>query len=309
MGGHHPGIRSADWLGVPGRTRITGSGIILEEMQDGMARKQANYHKGLLKRALIKSAEITRYAVKGRQPDPNKVVLSTEGEVACLDKGVTTWKLDLGKKRVIAPASVEPPHVAVDAEWYTTQQALEKGIRVVHGGSANSFGGMGALLVPDGFRIPTVTATPENVRHYGLQLIGNGETFAASSRQYPIVMMRYDYTQDYKRDFLMQRHGGGGIFVETHDFPHVHVPLSEACGGYIVIGKRLYDGGYHFTAFRIPYGYALYTPSNTIHGDGTLVGEYALTVGDSAMVTADTVLVYNQNTLAMARGVVPDWKG
>ncbi len=273
-----------------------------------MNKKQASYKKGLLKRTLIKCSELTRYAVKGRQIDKHKVVLSTHGEVAFFDKGVTTWKLNLAKKRVVGKAVLETPRVVVKAEWYNTQQALEKGIRVVHGGSANTFGGMGALLVPHGFKIPTVTATVENVRHYGLQLIRNGEIFDVVSANFQIVMMRYDYTKDYKKDFLMRRYGGGGVFVETHDFPHVHVPLSESCGGYIVIGKRVSDGDYHFTAFEIPYGYALYTPSNTIHGDGTLVGEYALTVGDSAMVTADTVLIYSERTLAMARGIVPDWK-
>ncbi|MEJ2425565.1 MAG: hypothetical protein P8101_14095 [Candidatus Thiodiazotropha sp.] len=273
-----------------------------------MKKKREIYKNGLLKKTLIKDSELIRYAVKGRQVDKHKVVLSTHGEVAFFDKGVTTWKLDLARKRVVGKVVLDTPHVVVDAEWNNTQQALEKGIRVVHGSGANTFGGMGALLVPDGFKIPVVTATAENVRHYGLQLIKNGEAFAVVSAQFQIVMMRYDYTKDYKKDFLMRRYGGGGVFVETHDFPHVHVPLSESCGGYIVIGKRNSDGDYHFTAFVIPYGYALYTPSNTIHGDGTLVGEYALTVGDSAMVTADTVLMYNKRTLAMARGVVPAWK-
>ncbi len=270
--------------------------------------KRSKHTQGLLQQALVKSAEITRYAVKGKQPGKEKVVLSTQGEVAFVGKGVTGWRLDLDKRRVLQAAPVDVPHVVVKAEWYNTQQALERDIKVVHGGSANTFGGMGALLVPDGFTIPTVTATAENVKHYGLRLIENGEHFAADSPVCEIVMMRYDYTRDYKRDFLMRKHGGGGVFVETHAFPHIHIPLSEACGGYIVIGKSVSHGNFHFTAFRIPYGFALYTPANTIHGDGTLVGEYALTVADSALITADTVLIYNRRTHKMARRVVPDWK-
>jgi hypothetical protein len=35
-------------------------------MMETMDRKQAGYKKGLLKKTLIKSAELTRYAVKGR---------------------------------------------------------------------------------------------------------------------------------------------------------------------------------------------------------------------------------------------------
>lgn len=264
--------------------------------------------RSLLEQAIIKSVELTRYAVKGRKPDKDHPVMTTHGEVAFFDKGVTNWRLDLSRRKPLLQAKTDTPHVEVKAEWLDTQGALEKGIKVVHGGSANTFGGMGALLVPDGFSIPTVTATEENVRHYGLQLIPNMQDFAVSSDEFQIVMMRYDYGKDYKKEFLMKKYGGGGIFVETHNFPHIHVPLSKACGGYIVIGKQIDDARYNFTAFRIPYGYALYTPSYTIHGDGTLVGEYALTVADSAMCHADTVLMYNKNTLCMARKVVPDWK-
>ena len=42
---------------------------------------------------------------------------------------------------------------------------------------------------------------------------------------------------------------------------------------------------------------------------GTLIGEYGLTVADPSMISADTVLIYNENTKRMARDVVPDWKG
>jgi len=270
--------------------------------------KKPPYKKGLLERAVVESVELTRYAIKDGKPDKDKPVMTTDGEVAFFDKGVTNWKLNLAKAKPVAKAGTDTPHVHVRAEWLDTQQALEKGVKVVFGGSANSFGSMGALLVPDGFAIPTVMASKENVRHYGLQLIDDKEVFAVSSPEYQIVMMRYDYGKDYKKDFLMQKHGGGGIFVETHDFPHIHVPTTEDCGGYIVIGKQVAEREFHFTAFQIPYGHALYTPAYTIHGDGTLVGEYALTVADSAFVHANTVLIYNENTLSMARKVVPDWK-
>ncbi|PIW44502.1 MAG: hypothetical protein COW18_12855 [Zetaproteobacteria bacterium CG12_big_fil_rev_8_21_14_0_65_54_13] len=270
--------------------------------------KKPEYQKGLLEKAVVASVQITRYAVKGQHENKHKVVLSTDGEIAFVEKGVTNWKLDLAAKRAIALNQIDTPHVTVKARWYTTQEALEKGIEVVYGGSANTFGSLGALLVPDGFNIPTVMATAENVKYYGLQLIANGEDFAISSDQFQIAMMKYDYSGDYKKDFLMQKYGGGGLFVETHNFPHIHIPLHETCGGYIVIGKQVSAKLFNFTAFQIPYGFALYTPSYTIHGDGTLVGEYGLTVADSAMASADTVLIYNKDRLAMARNVVPNWK-
>lgn len=270
--------------------------------------KAGKRYKDLLRDVIIKSVMLTRYAVKKGEPDKDKPVMTTGRNVAFIEKGVSNWHFDVAKRDSFVPSSVEPPMIRVKAQWLTAQQALEAGIKVVSGGSANVFGVMGTLLVPDAFRIPTVTATPENVRYYGLQLIESGHDFAVTSPQYQTALMEYDYTKDYKKDFLMQKFGGGGIFVETHDFPHIHYPTSESCGGYIVIGKQLDAEEFSFTAFRIPYGYALYTPSYTIHGDGTLVGVYALTVADGGLASADTVLMYNENTLEMARSVVPDWK-
>lgn len=264
-------------------------------------------HKHLLRETVVRSVHITRYAVKRGKPDPDKPVLTTGRNLAFIDQGVSSWRFDIDLPNGIVPSPLVPPRVSVRADWYSAQQALEKGIKVVSGGDANTFGGMGALLVPKDFRIPTVTATRDNVQFYGLQLIDTGNDFSVVSARTPIALMQYDYTADYKSDFLMKTQGGGGIFVETHDFPHIHIPTSPACGGYIVIGKPVSAGEFCFTAFRIPYGTALYTPSGTIHGDGTLVGEYALTVADPALITADTVLIYNRETLKMAHGVVPDW--
>jgi hypothetical protein len=273
-----------------------------------MASKKNKPGNDLLRKAVIKSVELTRYAVKDGKPDKNKPVMTTGRCVEFIEKSVTSWKLDITKKNMLTPSRIKPDHAKVKADWYTAQDALEAGIRVVSGSTANVFGAMGTLLVPDGFRIPTVMATKENVTYYGLQLIESGDSFGVDTYRYPIALMEYDYTKDYKKDFLMREHGGGGIFVETHDFPHIHIPTSKDCGGYIVIGKQVDGDEYHFTAFQIPYGHALYTPSYTIHGDGTLVGIYALTVADSAITPSDTVLVYNRNTLKMARDVVPDWK-
>ncbi|WP_299197149.1 hypothetical protein [uncultured Amphritea sp.] len=262
--------------------------------------------KSLLEETIVKSAELTRYAVKDGEPDTSKVVMSTDGEIAFVEKGVTNWVIDIASQQAISASQPDTPHVAVNARWYTAQESLEAGIEVFYGGSANNFGSMGTLLVPDGFAIPTVTATRANVKYYGLSLIETGEHFSISSGRYQTAMMRYEYGKDYKKEFLMQTAGGGGIFVETHDFPHVHIPLFDTCGGYIVIGKKV-ECEYHFTAFRIPFGYGLITPSGTIHGDGTLVGEYGLTVADSALASADTVLIYNENSMSMAQGIVPDW--
>lgn len=264
------------------------------------------FEQTLYNDAIIDSVAITRYAVKDGQPDKAKPALTTDAAMAFIEEGASNWTIDNTANTGIKPYSDLPPLVAVNAKWYDTTEALKENIRVISGGSANVFGSSGALLVPDGFKIPGVVATPENVRYYGLQLIKNGDVLTVHSDQVDIVMMKYDYTKIYRKEFLMKEHGGGGIFVEYHNFPHIHIPLSADCGGYIVIGKLIDQNKYHFTAYQIPYGYALYTPANTIHGDGTLVGEYGLALADSNMISANTVIIYNEKTKTMATGVVPE---
>jgi microcystin-dependent protein len=266
--------------------------------------KKKKPDSSLLRKAVIKSVELTRYAVRNGKPDKSKPVMTTGRCVEFIEKSVTNWKLDVTRKNMLTPSRIKPDHAKVKADWFTAQDALEAGIRVVSGGSANVFGAMGALLVPDGFRIPTVMATKENVKYYGLDLIESGSTFSIASGKCPVALMQFNFSGSYQKEFLMSKYGGGGVFVETHDFPHIHIPTSKDCGGYIVIGKHIGHDEYHFTAFQIPYKHALYTPSKTIHGDGTLVGGYAVAVADSRQIKADTVLLYNRNTLEMARKVV-----
>lgn len=260
------------------------------------------FKRTLLRDTVIESADITRYAIKDGK-STNEVAMSTDAAMAYVDRGTSTWRIDKESENGIVES--KPETARVTADWFTATDALRAGIKVVSGSSANTFGSMGALLVPDGFKIPGVEASPENVRYYGLSLIKDGNEITVKSPECDIIMMKYDYTSIYREEFLMKKEGGGGVFVETHNFPHIHMPLNEKCEGYIVIGKKISEREFDFTAFKIPFGYALYTPPNTIHGDGTLVGEYGLTVADPAMAGSDTVLIYNKSTLSMAKGIVP----
>ena len=265
------------------------------------------YKKTLLTDAMTESLQLTRYGIKDGKPDKEKVAMSTDAGMAFIEQGVTNWTIDNKSKTGLKPFDTSTNHVYVKATWLNSTQALKENVHVISGSSGNVFGSMGALLVPDDFKIPTLLATAENVKHYGLELVNAGEVLTVHSEEVDIMMMEYDYTEIYKKDFLMKEHGGGGIFVEHHNFPHIHIPMEEDCGGYIVIGKEIDKGEFHFTAFQIPYGSALLTPANTIHGDGTLVGKYGLALADSNMISADTVLMYNENSKTMAKGIVPDW--
>jgi hypothetical protein len=261
-------------------------------------------------RDLFERIIISRFSLR----DASDEVLSTDGGLAYIPTGASKWRLALDETAVLAHASGDvdpatttstvPDSIVVTAGWYQPDAARAANIKIEAGGNANVFHGLGAVLVPDGFHIPIVVATPENVGHYGLTLIKRGDTFLLQSEEFDLLVARYTYGENYRRDFLIEARGGGGYFVETHNFPHLHVPLSPDCGGYITIGKRESQDAYQFTAFQIPYGYALHTPANTIHGDGTIVGDHAISVATTS-AEADTVLFYNEQTRAMARNVFP----
>ncbi|MFT5503082.1 MAG: hypothetical protein ACI845_001259 [Gammaproteobacteria bacterium] len=261
-------------------------------------------------REIFESIIISRFSIRDR----NDEVLRTDDGLTFVKRGTTYWKLMLSETEVLKPSScslkeecdysVKPDMIAVEAAWYSPEKIRTTGINIKAGGNSNIFNDFGAILVPDDFRIPIVKASQENVRHYGLSLIKNQHTFELLSDQYDLILAKYHYQKNYRQDFLVKVEGGGGYFVESHNFPHIHIPLSPDCGGYIIVGKKLSEQNFNFTAFIIPYGFGLYTPANTIHGDGTIVGEHAISVA-TASADADTVLFYNEHSRAMDRDVFP----
>ncbi len=230
-------------------------------------------------REIFESIIISRYSVR----DKNDEVLRTDDGLTFVKQGKTNWNLTLSETEILVPSanqateegdySEKPDMVAVKAAWHSPKNIRKARINIKAGGNSNVFNGFGAILVPDDFRIPIVKASKENVRHYGLTLIENQHALELLSDEFDLILAKYRYAKNYRQDFLTEVEGGGGYFVETHNFPHIHAPLTPDCGGYITIGKKLSDDNFIFTAFSIPYGYALHTPANTIHGDGTIAGE------------------------------------
>ncbi|WP_281989580.1 hypothetical protein [Aquimarina aggregata] len=252
---------------------------------------------------LLKQVNLKRYSVESEE---NLAVLETNSARCFIDKGITHYKFSLSEKSLITPrkfTTISPERTQVYAEWYTSEEANQKGIKRNAHETANIFDGMGVILVPDDFKIPIMVATEENVKFYGLKLIPDGKSFCVSSLITETVLMEYDYKPNYVKDFLTKEHGGGGYYVEIHDFPHIHIPLNSSSKGSIIIGKRISESQYCFTAFKIPFKYALYSPPGTIHGDGTLVGKYGISVA-SSKTSANTVLFFNKDTLTKMDDIV-----
>ena len=107
---------------------------------------------------------------------------------------------------------------------------------------------------------------------YGARLIQPGDPFEFDGgANLPIVRM--EIGAGYAEGFLQVASKGGGAYLEHHDRPHLHMPLDENAGGYMLLGRR--DGeDYLVSAFPIPSGSAIYTPPDVLHADSYLIGNY-----------------------------------
>ena len=138
---------------------------------------------------------------------------------------------------------------------------------------ASILGGIGDLIMEKAIlNIPVVVASSENLAHYGARLIKDGEIMNVES-PVPLVIAGVAVGESYIRGFIMSRKHGGGEYLEFHDTPHFHMPLNKESGGVLILGKRE-GNNYYVTAYKIPYGYGVYTPPYVLHADAHLVGRY-----------------------------------
>jgi hypothetical protein len=144
--------------------------------------------------------------------------------------------------------------------------------------------------------VPGVDATADAIAWYGALLIEPGRVFEFESPvPLPVCDMRIG--EGYVDGYIRNPERGGGFYLEYHDRPHFHLPRDKDAGGYLILGKviqssdpQVFDWplgcaaikpGYStsqiaLTAFRIPFGTAVYTGPNVIHNDSYLVGAYSV---------------------------------
>ena len=157
-----------------------------------------------------------------------------------------------------------PPHTRLSGTW-------DGGVGV-ETANANILGNIGTLTLDRAeLHIPEAPTTPETLGYYGACLLSVGDEFRFhTNANLPVTMMNIGHS--YARDYLHVEDLGGGSFLENHDRPHLHFPL-DAAAGFIVLGRRAGDD-YIVSAFRIPFGKAMYTPPQVLHADPYLIGRY-----------------------------------
>lgn len=162
-----------------------------------------------------------------------------------------------------------PPHLRLSGAWDNSV--------AVETEQANIFGDIGTLTLDSAeIVIPEAPATPEMLGFYGARLYSAGEPFAFDTPvDLPVIHM--EIGTGYTSGFLEVESRGGGPFLEHHDRPHLHMPLDEEAGGYLLLGRHERDGDrsdYLLSAFSIPFGSAVYTPCDVLHADPYLTGNY-----------------------------------
>ncbi|MCW8407436.1 hypothetical protein OQJ13_00425 [Legionella sp. PATHC035] len=216
----------------------------------------------------------------------------------------TGTKINLLTATGISEADLPPKHgtvyisspreLTIKATWKNKNQE-----RAVSGRDASVFGGLGVLIIPSDIHvvnIPKMNAqsVPTSfLAKYGAELIPLEQSFILDAVDEPslqnLYLIEYQWNADYIQDYVMKIRGGGGLFVETHPFPHVFTPLSPECSGALILGVERDDGAFDFAAFEIPFGYTMKIASNVIHGDSFFVGPYAIALTETEL--ADSVIL------------------
>ncbi|WP_258956556.1 hypothetical protein [Legionella sainthelensi] len=241
--------------------------------------------------------------VDRRNPDlpGSKPLMKAAKAHAILKAGTKVNMLDAtGISELELPSSkssiqiTSPQELTIKATWKNKNQ--ERG---VSGRNASVFGGLGVLTIPSDGKVMSIPkmnalAVPSAfLAKYGAELIPLEKSFTldgvTDESLENLYLVEYQWDADYIQDYVMHQRGGGGLFVETHPFPHVFTPLSPECSGALILGVERENGSFDFAAFEIPFGFTMKIGSDVIHGDSFFVGPYAIALTETEL--ADSVLL------------------
>lgn len=199
-------------------------------------------------------------------------------EVKCISEK----KLLIKQSSNTIPNSVQINNIK--HKWQDTNKEKSNG--------SNILGKNGTLdLDSNNLNIPLIETTEHNLSFYGAIIVKMNDVV---SFDIPVVLpiTKMNIGKNYFETYLLNESNGGGCYLEYHDTPHFHMPLDNDASGSLILGK-IVDNVCHLSAFKIPYGYAIYTPPYTIHCDGNLVGDYLVVYTITEKYS--TVLIKNNN--------------
>jgi len=149
---------------------------------------------------------------------------------------------------------------------------------------SNILGNSGYIIVEDDLHIPIITET--DLWYYNVKLYDIGDVISFDE-SYPLFEV--EIGENYIDDYIMKK--AGGVYIEKHNKIHFYVPLNKFSRGYIILGNQTQDS-IELSAFKIPFGKALYVNKNVIHNDCFLIGKYNVIYTNTT--TYNTVLLVNK---------------
>ncbi len=193
--------------------------------------------------------------------------LSKEGLIASDDLRNAKKVPDDFKRSMVKPKSI-----IIEGNWVNAMARAAANFDK----TSNILGGNGRLFIDIAGRevnLPLEEARSETLAYYGAVAIPLGEkvVFPSEEAGYPIWLMSLGTT--YTKDYIMSEKAGGWYLEWHQDRPHFHMPLAKDAGGFYILGKALSETRFELTAFRIPYGVAVFTKRGAIHSDSGLTGK------------------------------------
>lgn len=214
-----------------------------------------NHRRGILPESDMLTTEVRSYV------DPDRHYRFSPGSLELVDN----------PKKVTAVSShiVTPDFAEVRGKW-TRDPGRARG-------EANVLGKNGVFYFPDReLTIPCEDTTAEKLAYYNATLLNEGDVLKIES-PFPVPVSVVKFGKNYEKGYLTLPTHGGGYYLEVHDTPHLWSHLDRDGRGYVFLGKQTGPDTYHVSAFRIPYGQAIYAPGGVIHCDGLLIGNiYAI---------------------------------
>jgi hypothetical protein len=130
------------------------------------------------------------------------------------------------------------------------------------------------ILNQEKIQIPETKTTNENLLLFNAHLIKPNEVFNFKCKK-TLPIFEVTVGKNYVNGYLLEENFGNGFYIEKHNTPHYHQPLSPTSSGFLVLGI-LSNEKLVLTKFAIPFGYGIYMEPNTFHSDACLVGDYAV---------------------------------
>lgn len=155
----------------------------------------------------------------------------------------------------------------------------------------NILGNNGLFIIDNNEDIYIPIESNIYLSYYGAILLKNGDSFNLNNNKI-LPLFKMNIGKNYVKNYLLDEKYGGGFYIEYHDLPHYHQPVNENSSGFIILGN-LKNNSLFLTSFKIPYKHALFIPSNILHSDAYLIGEYNVIYGKTNKYS--TVIFKNKN--------------